>query len=60
MSIPQQEEDNPLSTELHRPSVDFHIPGQIMEETSEFIEQQHMNDLNISDNCIKTKTELQG
>ncbi|KAK9970539.1 hypothetical protein ABG768_026475 [Culter alburnus] len=60
ISIPQQEEDNPLSTELHRPSVDFHIPGQIMEETSEFMEHQHMNDLNISDNCIKTKAEMQG
>lgn len=58
ISIPQHEEDNPLSTELHRTSVDFHIPGQIMEETSEFIEHQHMNDLNISDNCVKTKAEL--
>lgn len=60
ISIPQQEEDNPLSTELHRTSVDFHIPGQIMEETSEFIEHQHMNNLNIPDNCIKTKADLQG
>ncbi|TRZ00989.1 hypothetical protein DNTS_010325 [Danionella cerebrum] len=60
ISIPQQEEENPLSSDLHRPSVDFHIPGQIMEETSEFIEHQQMNDLNISDNCFKTKAELQG
>ncbi|XP_017577490.1 G-protein coupled receptor 61 [Pygocentrus nattereri] len=58
-SVPHQEDDDTLSTH-RRPSADFHIPGQIMEETSEFIEQQQLNDLKISDNCIKTRPELQG
>ncbi|XP_036386870.1 G-protein coupled receptor 61 [Megalops cyprinoides] len=35
--------------------VDFRIPGQIVEETSEFMEHHHMNnDLTISDNCLRT------
>ncbi|XP_030640900.1 G-protein coupled receptor 61 [Chanos chanos] len=65
MSGLQQEESEALSTQppqtapLQRPSVDFHIPGQIIEETSEFIEQNHLNnDLSISDNCFRTKPEL--
>lgn len=57
-SVPRQEEDDAVSAHC-RPSADFHIPGQIMEETSEFIEQQQLNDLRISDNCVKTKPELQ-
>ncbi|XP_028850580.1 G-protein coupled receptor 61 [Denticeps clupeoides] len=43
---------------LQRPSVEFHIPGQIAEETSEFTEQQHLNnDLNKSENCRRTLPE---
>uniref|UniRef100_A0A8B9HB56 G protein-coupled receptor 61 n=1 Tax=Astyanax mexicanus TaxID=7994 RepID=A0A8B9HB56_ASTMX len=59
-SVPHHEDDETLSA--HRgPSADFHIPGQVIEETSEFIEQQQLNDLKISDNCIiKAKPELQG
>ncbi|MBN3324895.1 GPR61 protein, partial [Atractosteus spatula] len=35
-------------------AIDFRIPGQIVEETSEFLEQHHLNsDLTISDNCIR-------
>ncbi|KAJ8260276.1 hypothetical protein GJAV_G00179100 [Gymnothorax javanicus] len=35
--------------------VDFRIPGQIVEETSEFMEHQHINsDLTISDGCLRT------
>ncbi|XP_019944594.2 G-protein coupled receptor 61 [Paralichthys olivaceus] len=40
---------------------DFHIPGQILEETSEFIQQQQRNnELNVSEkeNCWKTVPEL--
>ncbi|MBN3303093.1 GPR61 protein, partial [Amia calva] len=36
-------------------AIDFRIPGQIAEETSEFMEHHHLNsDLTISDNCIRT------
>ncbi|XP_028652922.1 G-protein coupled receptor 61 [Erpetoichthys calabaricus] len=36
-------------------AIDFRIPGQIVEETSEFLEHQHLNhDLTISENCIRT------
>ncbi|XP_041701260.1 G-protein coupled receptor 61-like [Coregonus clupeaformis] len=45
----------------HTP-VDFHIPGQIIEETSEFLEQQHLtlnNDINLADHCFRVnRTEL--
>ncbi|XP_035243006.1 G-protein coupled receptor 61-like [Anguilla anguilla] len=35
--------------------VDFRIPGQIVEETSEFMEHHHINnDLTISDGCLRT------
>ncbi|KAF0036361.1 hypothetical protein F2P81_011673 [Scophthalmus maximus] len=40
---------------------DFHIPGQIFEETSEFIQQQPLNnELHVSENekCCKTVPEL--
>ncbi|KAM3618470.1 uncharacterized protein V6R79_020750 [Siganus canaliculatus] len=38
---------------------DFHIPGQIFEETSEFIQRQQLNnDLHVSENCCKTVPEL--
>ncbi|XP_029975427.1 G-protein coupled receptor 61 [Salarias fasciatus] len=40
---------------------DFHIPGQILEETSEFIQQQQQqpnNELHVSENCCKTLPEL--
>ncbi|XP_076859895.1 G-protein coupled receptor 61 [Brachyhypopomus gauderio] len=59
VSVPQQEQDNAFPA-LHRPPADFHIPGQIMEEPSEYTEQQQLNDLKIPDNCIKTTPELQG
>ncbi|XP_026768704.1 G-protein coupled receptor 61 [Pangasianodon hypophthalmus] len=59
ISVPQKDDEDTLSAH-HRPSVDFHIPGQIMEETSEFIDQQQLNDLNITGNCFKTMSELQG
>ncbi|KPP60939.1 putative G-protein coupled receptor 61 [Scleropages formosus] len=36
-------------------AVDFRIPGQIVEETSEFMEHHHLNnDLILSDSCIRT------
>ncbi|KAG7332463.1 hypothetical protein KOW79_004297 [Hemibagrus wyckioides] len=59
ISVPQKDDEDSLSAH-RRPSVDFHIPGQIMEETSEFIDQQQLNDLNITGNCFKTMSELQG
>ncbi|XP_061074708.1 G-protein coupled receptor 61-like [Conger conger] len=35
--------------------VDFRIPGQIVEETPEFMEHHHINsDLTISDGCLRT------
>ncbi|XP_054868948.1 G-protein coupled receptor 61 [Amphiprion ocellaris] len=38
---------------------DFHIPGQILEETSEFMQQQQLNnELHVSENCCKTVPEL--
>ncbi|KAI3376735.1 hypothetical protein L3Q82_000007 [Scortum barcoo] len=38
---------------------DFHIPGQILEETSEFIQRQQLNnELNATENCCKTVPEL--
>ena len=40
---------------------DFHIPGQILEETSEFIQRQQLNnELHVSEkeNCCKTVPEL--
>ncbi|KAF7695360.1 hypothetical protein HF521_007083 [Silurus meridionalis] len=59
ISVPQKDDEDTLSVH-HRPSVDFHIPGQIMEETSEFLDQQQLNDFNITGNCLKTMSELQG
>lgn len=38
-------------------AADFHIPGQILEETSEFIQQLN-NELHLSENCCKTAPEL--
>ncbi|KAK0146770.1 G-protein coupled receptor 61 [Merluccius polli] len=38
---------------------DFHIPGQILEETSEFIERQQLNnERNVSENCCRTAPDL--
>lgn len=38
---------------------DFHIPGQLLEETSEFIQRQQLkNELHVSENCCKTLSEL--
>ncbi|XP_076023342.1 G-protein coupled receptor 61 [Genypterus blacodes] len=38
---------------------DFHIPGQILEETSEFIQRQQLNnEHNVSENFCKTVPEL--
>lgn len=38
---------------------DFHIPGQILEETTEFIQQQQLNnELCVSENCCKTVLEV--
>lgn len=38
---------------------DYHIPGQILEETSEFIQRQQLNnELHVSENCCKTLPEL--
>lgn len=38
---------------------DFNIPGQILEETSEFIQRQQLNnELHVSENCCKTAPEL--
>ncbi|XP_026862839.2 G-protein coupled receptor 61 [Electrophorus electricus] len=59
ISVPQQEQDDAFPAH-HRPPADFHIPGQIMEETSEYTDQQQQNELKIPDNCIKTTAELQG
>ncbi|XP_019907003.1 G-protein coupled receptor 61 [Esox lucius] len=44
---------------LEQTPVDFHIPGQLIEETSEFLEQrrQHRqslnNEINLADNCCR-------
>ncbi|XP_047229088.1 G-protein coupled receptor 61 [Girardinichthys multiradiatus] len=38
---------------------DFHIPGQILEETTEFIQQQRLNnELCVLENCCKTVPEI--
>ncbi|XP_060913884.1 G-protein coupled receptor 61 [Labrus mixtus] len=38
---------------------DFNIPGQILEETSEFIQRQQLNnELHVSENCCKTAPGL--
>ncbi|XP_076132618.1 G-protein coupled receptor 61 [Alosa pseudoharengus] len=65
ISGPQKGDDalppEPLQTSpcLQRPSVDLNIPGQIVEETSEFMEQHHLNnDLNLSENCRRTMPDL--
>ncbi|XP_026188785.1 G-protein coupled receptor 61 [Mastacembelus armatus] len=36
---------------------DFHIPGQILEETSEFIQQLN-NEIHVSENCCKTVPDM--
>lgn len=65
ISGPQKGDDalppEPLQTSpcLQRPSVDLNIPGQIVEETSEFMEQHHLNnDLNLSEKCRRTMPDL--
>ncbi|CAL8368344.1 unnamed protein product [Lota lota] len=49
----EPESDSPpdMATEQNMPA-DFHIPGQILEETSEFIER------NVSENCCRTAADL--
>ncbi|XP_010765729.1 probable G-protein coupled receptor 61 [Notothenia coriiceps] len=47
------------SAVLQNTPADFHIPGQILEETSEFIQRQQLNnELHVSENCYKTVPEL--
>ena len=55
----QKEQDPPQDPAVQQNTpADFHIPGQIIEETSEFIEQQQLNnDLNIDNHC-RTPAEL--
>ncbi|XP_005991784.1 G-protein coupled receptor 61 [Latimeria chalumnae] len=45
---------NNSSPKRDQPAIDFRIPGQIAEETSEFLDQHMTSDLNISDNYIRT------
>lgn len=46
------------AVQQNRPA-DFHIPGQILEETSEFKQwQQPNNELHVLENCSKTVPEL--
>ncbi|KAM9752563.1 G-protein coupled receptor 61 [Menidia menidia] len=59
---PQEPETEGLqesAVEQNTPA-DFHIPGQILEETAEFIQQQQQlnNELRVSENCCKTVPEL--
>ncbi|XP_029429280.1 G-protein coupled receptor 61 [Rhinatrema bivittatum] len=42
------------SPKLEQPSIDFRIPGQIAEETSEFLDQHFHSDITASDNYIRT------
>ncbi|XP_007897605.1 G-protein coupled receptor 61 [Callorhinchus milii] len=36
-----------------QPALAFHIPGQILEETCEFLEQQIASDFSVSNTCVK-------
>ncbi|XP_068946533.1 G-protein coupled receptor 61 [Petaurus breviceps papuanus] len=42
----------PISPKQEPPAVDFRIPGQIAEETSEFLEQQLPSDITVSDGYL--------
>nr|XP_033774157.1 G-protein coupled receptor 61 [Geotrypetes seraphini] len=42
------------SPKLEEPTIDFRIPGQIAEETSEFLDQHTQSDITASDNYIRT------
>lgn len=55
---PETEGDRESAVQQNTPA-DFHIPGQILEEASEFIQrQQTNNELHVSENCCKTVAEL--
>lgn len=53
---PQTERVQESSVQQNMPA-DFHIPGQILEETSEFIQQLN-NELHLPENCCKTAPDL--
>ncbi|KAJ3585837.1 hypothetical protein NHX12_012245 [Muraenolepis orangiensis] len=56
----ERETDSPpdAAAEQNMPA-DFHIPGQIMEETSVFIERQQLNnERNVLENCCRTALDL--
>uniref|UniRef100_A0A668VV28 G-protein coupled receptors family 1 profile domain-containing protein n=1 Tax=Oreochromis aureus TaxID=47969 RepID=A0A668VV28_OREAU len=56
--LPETEDLQESAVQQHTPA-DFHIPGQILEETSEFIHQQQLNnELHVSENCFKAVPEL--
>lgn len=58
LELPETEDLQESAVQQHMPA-DFHIPGQILEETSEFIQQQQLNnELHVSENCFKTVPEL--
>lgn len=55
----EPETEGPRESAVQRNTpADFHIPGQILEETSEFIQQQQNNELHVSENCCKTLPDL--
>ncbi|KAM9343847.1 G-protein coupled receptor 61 [Pholidichthys leucotaenia] len=55
---PETEGLQESDVQQHTPA-DFHIPGQILEETSAFIQQQQLNnELHVSENCCKTVPDL--
>uniref|UniRef100_A0A3P9H4R4 G protein-coupled receptor 61 n=1 Tax=Oryzias latipes TaxID=8090 RepID=A0A3P9H4R4_ORYLA len=55
---PETEDCQESAVEQNIPA-DFHIPGQILEETAEFMQQQHMNnEICESENCCKTVPAL--
>lgn len=56
----QKEQDPPRDPAVQQNTLaNFHIPGQIIEETSEFTEQQQLNnDLNLADHRCRTAPEL--
>lgn len=56
--VPETEGIQESAVQQNRPA-DFHIPGQILEETSEFIQRQQLNnELHVSENYCKTVPEL--
>lgn len=56
--VPETEGLQESAVQQNTPA-DFHIPGQILEETSEFIQRQQLNnELHVSENCCKTVPEL--